>query len=89
MLADAEAAILKRVIAPEAGGLPRPLAELVLSLDFPPADQVRMEELAQKSNAGTLTPEEHEHLQGYVNVGHLLALLQSKARTSLARGTAA
>lgn len=83
MIAEAEAAILNRVIAPQAGGLSPQLAEFVLSLDFPAGDHARVKELASKSNEGTLTPAERDELEGYVNVGHLLALLQAKARLSL------
>lgn len=42
-----------------------------------------MAELAGKSNAGTLKPEERRELESYVFVGDLLSLMKSKARLSL------
>ena len=89
MFAGLEAEILQRVIAPDAGGVPAPLAELVLALDFPAADHARMDELTKRSNRGELTESERAELEGYANVGHFLALLQSKARISLGRRAAA
>ena len=83
MLAEAETAILTRVIGPERGGLSRELADMLLALDFPEADHARMAELSAKASDGTLAPAEREELEGYVSVGHFLALLQSKARLSL------
>ena len=54
-------------------------------LGFDTADQNRMHDLAARNQEGTLTPEEREELLNYVNAGHLLALLHSKARKSLGK----
>ncbi len=59
------------------------LARYVLTLGFNAADQARMRELADTNQQGGLSPAEHEELMGYVKAGHLLALLQSKARKAL------
>jgi hypothetical protein len=83
MLAETETAILSRIIEPQQGVLPPELAEFLLKLDFPEADHERMAELSAKASDGTLNPEERQELEGYTNVGHFLALLQSKARVSL------
>lgn len=42
-----------------------------------------MQELAEKSQEGTLGNSERRDLENYNHVGHLLALLKSKARKSL------
>jgi hypothetical protein len=39
-----------------------------------------MQELAERSEAGTLTAEDHSEFDGYLHVGNLLAVMQSKAR---------
>ncbi len=82
-MSSSETAILDRLIPPEPTGLPPEAARYLLTLDFAPADLDRMNELAGKAQAGTLTPEESSELDSYRHVGHLLALMQSKARQSL------
>ena len=77
------AAILSRVIAPETPSLSPEAARSILQLDFQVTDQQRMRALAEKASAGTLTSDERDEAEGYNHVGHLLALLQSKARLSL------
>jgi hypothetical protein len=42
-----------------------------------------MAELSSKAQEGTLTPEEQDELDGYINVSHFIAFVQSKARISL------
>jgi hypothetical protein len=78
-------AIFGRIIRTDRGDLPRSVARYVLTLDFPEADKARMHQLAVDNQAGALTASEQEVLANYVRAGHLLALLQSKARKSLRR----
>jgi hypothetical protein len=52
---------------------------------FKEADRARMSELSEKASLGTLTAEERTELEGYVLMGHLLAIAHSKARRSLKR----
>jgi hypothetical protein len=87
---NTEAAILERIIEPEKPGLNKALAEYVLSLDFKRVDHERMSHLSDKAQKGTLTPEEERELDGYLSMGHFLAMLQSKARIKLKKsnGTA-
>ena len=61
----------------------RPLAEDILSLDFPQHDADRAAELNAKANEGTLTESEEVELEAYVNVTDLLAFWQSRARQTL------
>ena len=83
MVASSEVAILGRVIEPDHADLSPDAARSLLRLDFKAADKDRMSELAGKAAEGTLEPGERDELNNYVQVGHLLALLQSKARLSL------
>lgn len=78
-----EIAIFGRLLKIEQGDLSRDLARYVLTLGFEEEDQNRMRELAERNQAGQLTPQEQEELRSYVKAGHLLALLHSKARKSL------
>jgi hypothetical protein len=78
-----EANILARVIAPAEEGLSPEAARSILRWKFPQADVEQMTNLSQKANAGTLTSEEQEELDSYERVGHLVAIVQSKARCCL------
>jgi hypothetical protein len=78
-----EIAIFGRLIRADDGDLTRKLARYILTLGFDEKDQARMRELAERNQEGALSEEEREELHNYVRVGHLLALLHSKARKSL------
>ena len=77
------AAIFVRLWETEDGKLPLPLARHILKLGFPKSDKTRMHELAVKNQQGVISASELEELDNYVQAGELLALLQSKARSSL------
>ncbi len=83
-----EAEILSRIIAPEEPTLPPDTAKIILTFDFGKEDRDRMNVLAEKARAGTLTAEEQAELDCYERVGHFLSLLRSKARISLKQVTA-
>lgn len=85
-VASTEAAIWTRIIDPQTGNLRHEAAQTLLDLDFNAADRRRMEELAEKAGAGTLSARERKDAESYNRVAHLLALLQSKARQSLRAG---
>jgi hypothetical protein len=82
-LNTSEAAILGRVLKPEKPTLSREMAQEILDLDFDQADTDRMRQLSAKAREGTLTPDEQSEIDNYERVGHLLNILQSKARRSL------
>lgn len=82
---EPEAAIWQRTLDPEAGNLSPEAARAFLRLSFTEADHRAMDELAAKSQAGSLTPDESRTLDGYRHVAWLLGLLKSKARLSLQR----
>lgn len=84
---NSDVAILSRVIAPEEPSLPPEAARALLSLGFPQQDLDRMNQLAEKARDGTLTEDERIQLESYERVGHVIGLLQSKARRSLKQST--
>lgn len=73
------------------GGLMEPLgrclttasAREILALRADDPSRRRVEELADKCNSGTLSPEERAEYQLCVEVGDFVALLQAKARRYL------
>jgi hypothetical protein len=81
--APSQADLLRRVIRPDASDFSKEAAGAILALDFPPEDRERMDVLAAKAREGTLCPEEQMECKNYEIVGHLISLLQSKARQSL------
>jgi hypothetical protein len=89
MTTTSEAAIFSRVLEPEKPMLSPDAARSILTLDFTQADRERMNALAAKARAGTLTNEENEELENYLRVGDLIAIMQSKARRSLPNGLSA
>ena len=64
---------------------PPAAAEDLLSISFAEHDRVRVQQLAERSESGALTAEEQEEFDSYLNIGNLLAVMQSKARIALGR----
>jgi hypothetical protein len=86
---NSQAAILSRLIKPETDDLSPDAARSLLRLRFDESDLSRMDELAARAREGALTEEERSEVENYERVGHLLALLHSKARRALSRVSAA
>jgi uncharacterized protein YnzC (UPF0291/DUF896 family) len=88
-ISTSEAALWGRLFDPTSSELSTDVARYILRLSFPQPDIDRMQELAKKARAGTLTLEEQIELDNYERVGHVLSLLKSKARKALkkVRGT--
>ena len=84
-MTDRGAEILIRTIMPEEGNFPVEAAHAILRFRLAPADWERVNELAAKGRAGTLTAEERAELDEYERITYLLELMQSKARLSLKR----
>jgi len=78
-----ELAILSRVLEPDKPTLSLQAARDILALDFGRVDKERMRQLSAKARAGTLTPDEEIAIDNYERVGHVLNIMQSKARRSL------
>jgi len=78
------ASLLSGLMEPLARCLTPASAREILALRPDEPARRRMEELASKSNEGSLTPEERAEHQFFVEVGDMVALLQAKARRFLA-----
>lgn len=81
--------ILSRVVTPDRASLPADTARAFLALNFAAEDVDRMNELAERARAGTLSVEEQDELDQYERIGYLLSLLHSRARISLGNTSAA
>jgi hypothetical protein len=80
---SSEVSILNRILRPNAPTFSPEAARDILALDFDQDDKDRMRELSAKARAGSLTAEEDAEAGKYELVGHLLNIMQSKARRSL------
>ena len=78
-----EIAIFGRILSNGQAEMSSDLARYILTLGFGTEDQTRMQDLAERNQAGTLSDEEHAELMNFVGAGHLLALLHSRARKAL------
>ncbi|ETX01558.1 MAG: hypothetical protein ETSY1_06870 [Candidatus Entotheonella factor] len=78
-----EADILDHVISPHRPGLPPEFARNILDLRFDQTALKRMNDLAEKNRADTLSASERAEMEKYMRVGQFLNLLQAKARVSL------
>ena len=74
---------LDRFLDPVNGWLTPQVAKQIV--DWRPDEQLckRIEELGQKANEGTLTPDEDAEYGEYIEEGDVIALLQAKARRLL------
>jgi hypothetical protein len=61
------------------------VARYLLSIGFGERDRQRMQQLAERSAAGTMTDEKRAEFDSYLHVGNLLTVFQSKARVALRR----
>ncbi len=75
--------ILDELLEPIGACLTPEVAERLAQLRAPETVQVRIEELARKSEEGTLSDTEREEYDAFVSAGNFIAILQSKARTLL------
>jgi hypothetical protein len=83
MIKESDTQILTRILQLDGDRLSPEKAQMVLSLDFPPADFARMQEFGEKATEGRLTPEEREQYETYVRMADVLAILKSRARLLL------
>jgi hypothetical protein len=84
-IVTSDVAILSRVLEPRKPTFPIQAARAILALDFSESDKDWMRQLSAKAKLGTLTPEEQIAVDNYERVGHLINIMQSKARCSLKR----
>ena len=80
-----EAEIWARLMRAQTTQLSREAAEFLLSVNLDEDDRRRMLYLAERSEAGSLTPEEEAEFDSYLHVGSFLAIMQSKASIALGK----
>jgi hypothetical protein len=76
---------LDRYLDPVITVLTPQVAQGIVDLEPAPDIVARVQELGQKSDAGTLTEEERSEYQALANAGTLMAILKAKARRCLNR----
>jgi hypothetical protein len=82
---DHATAGLAKILDPVAQCFTPEVAKRVAELRADPAVQARIEELAEKCNEGTITPEEMAEYDAYIQAMDVVAVLQKKARTLIVR----
>jgi hypothetical protein len=80
--------VFERVLAAVGECLDRQSAEALIQVRADQQIQERIEELADKSAEGMLTPEERDDYEALVRVGNFVAILQARARRRLSEGYA-
>jgi hypothetical protein len=71
---------LAKILDPVAQCFTPEVAKRVAELRADPTVQARIEELAEKCNEGTITPEEMAEYDAYIQAMDVVAVLQKKAR---------
>jgi hypothetical protein len=78
--------VLDRLLEPIGRSITPDLARELIELRATPEVQARIDDLAERCNEGTLTPEERAEYESYVQAIHLIGSLQRKAMRVLANG---
>jgi hypothetical protein len=76
-----EPTLIERIVDPIGRVLTPEAAREILQLRADAETQLRIDDLADKCNEGTLTPEERVEYQEFVSVFNILTLLQARARS--------
>ena len=84
MHAKTRAQALNRLIEPLTDCLTRESAERFVKMKPDAELQARVDELAGKSSAGTLTEDERAEYGEYITYGTIISILKSRARRLLA-----
>jgi len=71
----------QKILDPVAHCFTPEVAKRVVELRADPAVQARIDELADKCNEGTITPEEMAEYDAYIQAMDVVAVLQKQART--------
>jgi hypothetical protein len=80
---DQATAGLAKILDPVAACFTPEVAKRVAELRAAPEVQARIEELAEKCNEGTLTPEETAEYDAYIYAMDVVAILQKQAHTMI------
>ena len=83
LIPNREADIWARLMRAQNDAVSADVAQFLLSIDFEDGDRKRMIELAERSEAGTLTGQDQAEFDSYLHVGNFLAIMRSKARLAL------
>jgi len=83
MISENDMQIMGRLLRLKGRKLSPELAQVVLTADFSAEEKRKIAELGEKSNEGTLTPDERDLQEAYVRVIDLFGILQSRARSVL------
>lgn len=75
--------LLTKIISPGEEQFSQELAEYLIDLRFPPEDQKRLKELAERQRQGQLTEAEEAEMDSYIHVADLVEALKAKAHASL------
>ena len=78
-----EPEIFRRSLDAKPSGMTPEVARFFLDIKLSPEDAARVEELATKAEAGTLSAAEEAELQEYLRHGRLMEILQLRARRVL------
>jgi hypothetical protein len=78
-----EGALLDDLLEPFGACLTPEVAQRLVNLQANETVLARVEELADKCNEGTLTPDERAEYESYVHVNHVMTMLKAKARKFL------
>jgi hypothetical protein len=77
---------LDRLLEPFAECLSPEVAAKIVRLRADDGMQERIDDLAERSNEGSLSAEEQEEYAGYLHAIDVIAVLQAKARSLLRKG---
>lgn len=77
--------ILDRFLAPVVEFLPADTARRIIDLRIDPELQVRLDELAEKANEGTLSAAERDEYERYIEELDVIAIFKLKAKAALRR----
>ena len=77
---------LDRLLEPFAECLSPEVAAKIVRLRADDGMQQRIDDLAERSNEGSLSAEEQEEYAGYLHAIDVIAVLQAKARSLLSKG---
>jgi hypothetical protein len=77
--------LLNRILEPVSASLNEEAARKLIGLKADRKTQARVAKLAEKCDEGELTPQERREYEMYVMAGHVVAILQAKARIVLAQ----
>jgi len=78
-------AILDPILEAVGSSLNEESARKLIGIKADRKTQARVAKLAEKCNDGNMTPQERRDYETYVVAGHVVAMLQAKARIFLAR----